>query len=164
MKWEEEDIIESLQNDYVLHYKNHQHYLSNDNQVDADWEGAVCDYIFDKLKEITGGSDTDVADKLDEKIEGIIEFDPNDIPPITVGSKWYAAQDICYCHKDDLYFDIEGDEDWLEIGDDGFVYIDKGTLMVYKGIQPGAGGWPEFEVHGEDFEFAGDPFKIKPAK
>ena len=164
MKWEEEDIIESLRNDYVLHYKNRQHYLANDNEFDANWEGAVCDYIFDKLKEITGGSDTDVADKLDEKIEGVIEFDPNDIPRITVGSKWYAAQDILYCPIDDLFFDLKGDEDWLEIDSKGDVYIVKGTLMIYRGIQSGAADWPIFEIDGEEFDFAGDPFKIKPAK
>ena len=165
MKWEFEDIVESLQNDYVIHYNNRQHYLENDNEVDADWEGAVCDYIFDKLREITGGAPTDVADALEDKIEGIFEFDPQQIPCLlTVGKKYCLKSDILYSDYDSFAASYDGDDlDYLlnevvEVsGDD--VYIPKGTHMIYKGRE--SNGWPTFEIHGEEFDFAGYPFKLK---
>ena len=40
MKWEEDDIIEFLQNDYVRHFKNKQDFEKNDNEVDANYEDA----------------------------------------------------------------------------------------------------------------------------
>ncbi len=97
-------------------------------------------------------------------MDGVIEFDPECPPKIEVGSKWYTAQDILYCDKDDLYFDIEEDMHWLEVDSKGDVYIVKGTLMVYMGVMDDAGGWPCFMIHNEEMDFAGDPFKIKPAK
>ena len=174
MKWEYEDIIESLQNDYVLHYKNRQHYLENDNEVDADWEGAVCDYIFDKLQEITGGTPTDVADVLQDMIDGVFVFNPQDHIELLkqyIGKSFYAAQDIYYCS----YFDLLGSYDeedvsiMLEeifsvshIDNEDMVYIPKGTKMTLISVgDPKASGWPTFEIHGEEFDFAGDPFKLK---
>ncbi len=164
MKWEEEDIIESLIDDYCKHQKNYEIYSQLDNEVDANWESAICDYIFTKLQAITDATPTELADRLQDRMDGVIEFDPECPPKIEVGSKWYTAQDILYCDKDDLYFDIEEDMHWLEVDSKGDVYIVKGTLMVYMGVMDDAGGWPCFMIHNEEMDFAGDPFKIKPAK
>lgn len=168
MKWEYEDIIESLQNDYVLHYKNRQHYLENDNEVDADWEGAVCDYIFDKLKEITGGTPTDVADRLQDLIDGVFEFDPQSEPPypLTIGKKYCLESDIlysdynsfaCMFDEDDLNYLLE---EVVEVSGDN-VYIPKGTHMIYKGCERGGSGWPTFVIHDFEFDFSGDPIKLR---
>lgn len=173
MKWEQEDIVEYLVNDYCRHFKNREKYLRNDNQVDADWEAAVTDYIFSLLKTITQGSDNDVVTMLDEKLEGVFVFDPQDNPKfykVEVNKDYFAAQDIYYCSINDLEgtFDEEDidilAEEVLDINPYlGEVYIPKGTRMTYLGSDPTASGWPTFSIHGFEFDFAGDPFKLKEA-
>lgn len=170
MKWEKEDIVEYLIQDYCTHFKNYHHFQENDNEVDANWESAVCDYIFDLLQKITDGSPTDVADMIDNVLEGVIVFDPQDNPDLLkkyIGQSFYAAEDIYYSAYRDLYnsFD-EVDINYLmdevlemNVHDDT-VYIPKGTKMTYRGDD--ANGWPVFDIHGFDFDFAGDAFKLKP--
>ena len=174
MKWEQEDIVEYLVNDYCRHFENREKYLKNDNQVDADWEAAVTDYIFSLLKTITQGSDNDVATMLDEKLEGVFVFDPQDNPKfykVKVNKDYFAAQDIYYCSIEDLYgsfteeeIDFLNEDEILDINSySNEVYIPKGTRMTYLGSDPTASGWPTFSIHGFEFDFAGDPFKLKEA-
>lgn len=172
MKWEKEDIVEYLINSYCLHYNKYHDYQKNDNQVDADYESAQLDYIFDLIKTITGGSPTDVADMIDEKLEGIILFDPQDNPELLkkyIGQSFFAAQDIVYCSINDLngMYDEEDlnilAEEVLDINSyTDEVSIVKGTKMTY--IANNDNGWPIFEIHGFEFDFAGDAFKLKPIK
>lgn len=172
MKWEQEDIVEYLINDYILHYKNYHHHQDNDNEVDATYESAKCDYIFDLLKTITGGTPTDVADMIDDKMEGCLLFNPLDNPytyGLRVGTKVCVCQDILYSDynsfcsmfdEDDLNFLLQ---EAVEVAGDN-VYIPKGTYMIFKGRGEDAGGWPVFELKGFDLDFGGDPIKIKVVK
>ena len=173
MKWEKEDIVEYLVDSYCLHWEKYHKYQRNDNDVDSSYESAQLDYIFNLLQTITGGSPTDVADMIDEQLEGIITFDPQDNPELLkhyLGKSFYAAQDIYYCSIRDLeglfdeeYIDILAEEVFDINSYTNEVSIVKGTKMTL--ISAGAdspSGWPTFEVHGFEFDFAGDPFKLKP--
>lgn len=172
MKWEEEDIVEYLINDYCLHFNKYHQYLSNDNEVDSSYESAQLDYIFDLLQTITGGSPTDVADKIDERLEGVFEFDPQADPELLkpyIGKSFYAAQDISYFSVNDLYGTYDEDdinillEEVLDVDPyNDIVSIVKGTKMTYIGNDDN--GWPVFDIHGFEFDFAGEPFKLKPVK
>lgn len=166
MKWEQEDIVEYLINNYVLHWKNYKHYQANDDEDDARYESAKLDYIFDLLHTITGGSPTDIADMIDPYLEeGMIEFNPQtSVNTLEVGTKVCVMHDIPYADYDSfcsMFDDDDLDEllnEVIDVGSD-MVYIPKGTYMTYKGCN--INGWPTFEVHGFEFDFAGDPFKIK---
>ena len=177
MKWEKEDIVEYLINDYCTHFNKYHHFQDNDDEVDANWESAVCDYIFDLLQKITEGSPTDVADMIDNVLEGVFEFDPQSDPALLkpyVGRSFYAAQDIYYCSYSDLLSTYDEDDATFLLqevfGVDQFenedrVYIPKGTKMTLISTgQNDASGWPVFEIHGFEFDFAGDAFKLKPCK
>lgn len=177
MKWEQEDIVEYLVDSYCLHWKKYHEYQRNDNDVDSSYESAQLDYIFDLLKTITGGSPTDVADMIDEQLEGIITFDPQDNPELLkpyLGKSFYAAQDIYYCSYSDLLSTYDEDDATFLLqevfGVDQFenedrVYIPKGTKMTLISTgQNDASGWPVFEIHGFEFDFAGDAFKLKSMK
>lgn len=168
MKWSYEDIVEKLENDYVTHWHNYHYYGRNDNEVDMNWESAVCDYLFDLLKCITGASPTELADILEDKIEGVFLFDPQaSCQQIIDGQKVCLMQDVYYTDYDSFrcMFEEEELDDLLQnvvyVDGDNDVYLMKGTHMTYKGIERGAGGFPTFDVHGYEFDFAGNPFKIK---
>lgn len=172
MKWEQEDIVEYLINDYILHYRHYHHHQDNDNEVDANWETAVCDYIFDLLQKITGATPTDVADIIDDKMEGCFLFNPQDNPytyGLQVGTKVCICQDILYSDYDSFCSTFDEDEvnylleNVVEVSGDN-VYIPKGTHMIFKGVEPGGSGWPTFTIHDFEFDFAGDPIKIKIVK
>lgn len=171
MKWEQEDIIEFLIDSYCSHYNHYHHFQRNDDEVDMAYESAICDYIFETLQTITGGTPGDVADMIDEVLEGIFLFDPQAKQtewPILPNTVVYTAQDICYSDLDSFKASLdEEDFNWLaeevfEIDyNNKLVWIPKGTKMTFKGVDNTCSGWPTFEIHGEDFDFAGDPFKLK---
>ena len=166
MRWDHDDIVEHLLNDYCIHYNKRDKYLKNDNEVDADYEGAQCDYIFDLLVTITEGSPTDVADRIDDRLEGVFEFDP-EMPVASINKDYYSAQDILYSDYESfrsMFSDEDADfllKEVMYVDGDYDVYIPKGTRMTYKGPGKDAGGWPIFDIHGFELDFGGAPFKLK---
>lgn len=174
-KWTVDEVIKYLKDDYCRHYRNREKFLVNDNEVDADYESAQCDYIINLLKTLTEKSLNDIAEDLDELLEGVFIFDPQERVELLrqyEGKSFYAAQDILYCFSNDLsgLFD-EDDIDYLlkevlSINEyTGEVYIPKGTKMTLISVGGDTpSGWPTFEIHGEEFDFAGDAFKLKPAE
>lgn len=172
MMWTKEDITQKLINDYCRHWNRREVFLKNDNQVDADWEMAVLDYIFDTLKDITGEPPSIVADMIDEYLEGIFTFNPAETayPELKIGATYCLCSDVLYSDYPS-FVSMFGDDDeaqdgineYFEIRDDE-VWIPKGTYMIYKGCEKDCSGWPTFEIHGEEFDFAGDPFKLKLVK
>ena len=179
MEWNLDEIITYLKNNYVTHYNLYHKYLTDGNEPDTNWESAVCDYIFDLLLTLTGKAPTEVADMIDDVIDKVFIFDPGDNPKnykVEIGKDYFAWQDIYYSdYKSFLYnlgLDEEIDKDEI---DDMFenifgynealdeVYIPKGTRMTYKGVECDRSGRPTFYIHGEELDFAGDPFKLKPA-
>lgn len=169
MNWDKDDIIEYLTDEYCRHWNKRQDYLVNDNQVESEYELIICEYIFNLLKTITGGSPNDVADHLNDKLEGIFEFDPRIPYGIREGKKVCLCSDVLYCDYPS-FVSMFGEDTAQELLDDLFilendeVYIPRGTYMTYKGCDPTASGWPTFEIYGEEFDFAGDPFKVKYVK
>lgn len=175
--WNQQEFVDYLINDYCLHHKKYHHYQDNDNEVDMNYESGILDYIFDLIKTITGGTPTSVADMIDDKLEGVFSFDPNMDPSYLkayVGKSFFAAQDIGYCSYSDLLSTYDED-DSAEIlsnvmsvehrDNTDYCYIPKGTKMtlISEGQKDGS-GWPIFEIHGYEFDFAGAPFKLKPVK
>ena len=69
MDWDQTNLIEYLVQDYIRHLKNYHLYLDENNEVDANWESAVCDYIFDFLKTVTGWGVIELADALQDAID-----------------------------------------------------------------------------------------------
>lgn len=171
-KWTYEDVVDLLKQDYCVHYKNRQKFLENDNEIDSDYEAAQCDYIIRTLSTITQKSLNEVGYELDEMLEGVFTFDPQDNPDLLreyKGQTFYAAQDIYYCDVKDLngMFDEEDidilDSEVLDINEyTGEVFIPKGTKMTCLGVD--FNGWPVFDIHGFEFDFAGSAFKLKPQR
>lgn len=171
--WTTEDIIDKLIRDYCTHWHNYHHYQQNDNEVDANWESATLDYIFQLLQDVTEEGPTQVADRIDFVLEECFIFDPQDKLEnlkqlLPVGTKVCVVKDIPYSDYDS-FVSTEGEEIAKDLlSEDGIfcldistgdVYIPRGTYMTYKGIDKS--GWPTFEIRGEEFDFAGTPFVLK---
>lgn len=169
--WDKDEIIQSLRNDYISHWRRKEHFERNDNDVDREYEIAVCDYIINKLATIEEKTLNEVAEEIDDILEGVFLFDPQDNPkyyPIKQGDKVCVVKDIYY-NDYKSFVANEGEETAAELLDeDGIfvldeyrdeVYIPAGTYMTYKGEDDN--GWPTFEIHGEPFDFCGEAFKLK---
>ena len=172
MNYDINDVKELLENMYVIKTRNLEHYERNDDEVDRDYTIAQMDLIVELLKEITGATQEEIYENLGDKIEGVFWFDPqtNDPEVLKAGTKVCVMRPIDYCSQEDFVC-IFGEEtakelleEYLYLDPDGDVYIPAGTHMTYKGCDPNYNGWPVFDIHGEEFDFAGDALKLKLVK
>ena len=170
MNYDINDVKELLENLYVIKNRNLQHYERNDDEVDRDYTIAQMDLIVELLQEITGATQEEIYENLGDKIEGVFWFDPQqpiDSQLLQPGTKVCVMRPIEYCSYEDSVCILgketadEMIEDYLYL-ENGMVYIPAGTHMTYKGCE--ANGWPTFDIHGEEFDFAGDAFKLKLVK
>ena len=172
MNWDFDDIVQYLYDLYLRKFNRMKHFEKNDNDVDREYEMAQMDLIVDLISSFTQAGKQEIYERIDDLLEGVFLFDPQENPNfylVKKGKSYQTLEDIYYSSLSDFVAIYEKDAlDYLLKNifvlnsENKEVYIPKGTIMTYKGITPGAGGWPTFEIKGEEFEFAGDAFKLKP--
>ena len=174
-----DEVKAYLFNEFELAKKNREHYLANDDEVDADYEAAKMDTLWDALAFVHEVSTHEMEEVYNQHKNPVYDFDPqskyNEFP-IIVGQIVELTEDVLYSPLTDaiLNFDktkeelIEEGFKVVPDGKDNNLYIPKGTVMTFTECDAVHGGWPTFKLRMKykDYEvdFAGEPFKIKIVK
>ena len=153
-----DEVKAYLFNEYEFAKKNREHYLANDNEVDADYETAKMDTLWEALAFVHEVSTHEMEEVYDKHKNPVYDFDPQSNKfPIVLGQTVELAEDVLYSPLADaiLNFDKTRDEliqEGFKVIPDGKthdLYIPKGIVMTFTECDTVHGGVAYLQTQNE---------------